>query len=276
MTIWAAASSIASGKPSTRRQTSAIAAVWSGERSRSGSTARARSTNNRTAGFSSHLPGRCGGTVGHDQGCDGEYPLASKPQSLPAGREDAQVRAGRQEIGHERGSGEDVLEVIEDEQKCPAADRQWQQTCRIPRAIAHAKLASDGRRHEGRVGNRGQRHERDTIGNVVVHLPGNGDGQTRLADAAGAGQGHEPGLPVEEYVPDTVHVAVPAEEREERGGQRRHLAPGRQRSRRLDRRRPAARGDQGGALRLAPARGRRRAAAPSPGGGPCAPPAPGR
>ena len=123
----AAASSIASGRPSSRRQISATAAALPSVRAKSGRTARARSTNSATAGeAASSASGSAGGVGGQRQRRHRVLPLGPQPQHRPAGRQDR----------HAPGSG-------------PAARRgrgRRSTTCsRLSRISSHAVVAERAR-----------------------------------------------------------------------------------------------------------------------------------
>jgi hypothetical protein len=45
--------------------------------------------------------------------------LAGEPERLAAGHEDAQRGAGTQQVGHGAGGLDDLLEIVEDEQRSP-------------------------------------------------------------------------------------------------------------------------------------------------------------
>jgi hypothetical protein len=60
--------------------------------------------------------GRRGG-VGERERRHGEFLLAGQPQRDPAGGEDLQPRAGSQQIGDHRRRGDEVLEVVEHQEK---------------------------------------------------------------------------------------------------------------------------------------------------------------
>ena len=114
--IRAAASSIASGMPSSRRQISPTASASSARRARSrGTAARARSTNSATA--SPLRPSRIAERRHRPE------PLAVEPQALAARRQHlhARARAQRSPRRARRAGVEEVLAVVEHQQQLPAA-----------------------------------------------------------------------------------------------------------------------------------------------------------
>ena len=95
----AAASSIASGRPSRRRQISATAAALPSVRAKSYRTARARSTKSATAGVAaSSSIGSSAGSSGSDSGRHRVLPLGPQPQHRPAGGQDRHARAAGQQL----------------------------------------------------------------------------------------------------------------------------------------------------------------------------------
>ena len=111
----AAASSIASGMPSSRRQISATASAFSSVSSKLGLAACARSTKSCDGGASRPSPSprrrarASGGT--------GVLALAAHAQRRPARHEHLQPRRGREQLGDERRRRQHLLEVVEHEQR---------------------------------------------------------------------------------------------------------------------------------------------------------------
>ena len=98
--VRAAASSIASGRPSSRRQISATAAALLSVRAKPGRAARARSTNSATAGdAASSAIGTPVGVGGQRQRRHRVLPLRPQPQHRTAGRQDHHAAtAGQQRV----------------------------------------------------------------------------------------------------------------------------------------------------------------------------------
>ena len=109
----AAASSIASGSPSSRRQISDTSGAVSGESWNPGRAARARSTNRSDR---HRAGGRAEVVVRHGQRREDDARLAGQPQHLPARCQDADTRAG----------GEDRRRDVSDVRDDPLAPVQQQ------------------------------------------------------------------------------------------------------------------------------------------------------
>ena len=103
-------------------------------------------------------------------------------------------RAGPQHgLGQRRGRVDHVLAVVEHQQELPAGQRMW------PRAagdVAGAEFEPDRRGDRGRnqagIGKRRELGEPDAVGKFRQQLARGRDGEPRLADAAGAGEGDQP------------------------------------------------------------------------------------
>ena len=79
---------------------------------------------------------------------------------------------------------------------------------------------------EGGVADRGQRHEGDAVREVAGEVPGQPEGQPRLADPAGAGQGDEAHVVAAAAARRRRDLALAADQARQRGGQgRAELAP---------------------------------------------------
>ena len=128
-----AASSIASGSPSSRRQIAATASAFSSVSSKPAAALRARSTKSAT-------------DVGRRQLRDAIGPFAAEPKGRAAGRE--QLQAGRlgQQARERRGRGEHLLEVVEHEQHLPVAQVLAQ---RLKRALARLLAQAERLRDRG-------------------------------------------------------------------------------------------------------------------------------
>ena len=113
----AAVSSIASGRPSTRRQISPISPTARSVSSDGCVLSPARSRNRRTAGHGS-ISARASVGTRHRQRCQSVVQLVHDPQRLATRREHVQAREPSDqlldELGHRR---DDMLAVVEHEQQ---------------------------------------------------------------------------------------------------------------------------------------------------------------
>ena len=182
-----AASSIASGIPSRRRQISTTAAASSALASeKRGATLRARSTNRLTAAESMPAPTSSEGT-GHN--CSSATP---NPSRLVA---KILHRRGLRQDGLDQISGgvAHMLAVVQHQQPDPALQRGGH-------GLAHAlaRLLGDAQHrrhrigHRSRVGDRGQFEKPDAVGELIGHPRRDLGRQPGLADPAHPGQRHQP------------------------------------------------------------------------------------
>ena len=72
------------------------------------------------------LDGRQVAGVGQGQGRHLKLALAPQPQADAAGRQHRQVGAGGEQVGDERGGGQHVLEVVQDQQRLARAQEARQ------------------------------------------------------------------------------------------------------------------------------------------------------
>ncbi len=146
--------------------------------------------------------------------------LAANAEALPAGSEQAQPRTCRQQRGHGRSAGDDLLHVVDDEEHALVADP-------VQERLAHAEAApfadADRRGHRGhdhlRIGHLAKRHEPDTLRKAVKQIGGGLYGEMRLADASRAGQREHARPYARQERHDLGRLGVTAKERRGEGGQ---------------------------------------------------------
>ncbi len=88
---------------------------------------------------------------------------------------------------------------------------------RASTAVRQAEGHRDGRQHERRIGDRGQLHEVDPVGEGAEGSPRDLEAETRLPRAARPQQGHQ--AAVREQFGNLGDLALAAEERRQAGGQ---------------------------------------------------------
>ncbi len=198
----AAASSRASGRPSSRRQIWATASALSPVSAKSGRTARARSTNRSTAGTRVSRPRadrRCrGGAAGRGAAARRTATAARGWWPAPAAAGQAPSRASTSSAA----AIEDVLAVVEDQQHRGGVQHLDQPVA----GTAHVHGASlQGRdvpgpdrvdhrgQHVARVRDLGQLHDPHGVGRRRAQGAGGLDGQPGLARAARPDQRDQPG-----------------------------------------------------------------------------------
>ena len=126
---------------------------------------------------------------------------------------DDEARSGRDsdDLGDARGGVDDVLEVVQDEQHRALGKERRQRLDRGSRcAVEQADRPGDQRLDVGRVLDRRERHEPRPVGVLGLDRAGRLGGDARLADAARAGDGHEPG--VVEQRPERLDLVVAPDE----------------------------------------------------------------
>ena len=185
---FAAASSIASGSPSSRRQMSATAAAFSAVRVNSGLTAWARSTKSWTAGdrrARSRLT--CPVPSGVGSGLDLVDLLAADAQHDPARHEEGRQRRDRVQP-HQHGRGiHDLLEVVEHDQHAPALERARDALLEAGLAVvADAEEVGDRRQEQAGLEHALQQHEVGAVGEEVLGGVRDLDREPALADPARA------------------------------------------------------------------------------------------
>ena len=213
--IRAAASSSARGSPSSWRQTSATAAALSGSSRNAGSTARARSTNNSTAGY---WPSTSGGRIvvgRRGEGQDRVLALPVQVQDFTAGHEHGQGRTALEEGRHSRRRLHQVLEVVEHQERVWVARVSPDLGQRAQVIVAGIRTRTgrlaDGGQHETRVSQRGELYEEDAPLHGVSQLAGGFLGQTGLSASTRPGQGNEP-CAVPDHVLDLSRLALAADQ----------------------------------------------------------------
>ncbi len=120
--------------------------------------------------------------------------LAGNVQRLAGGRQHPQLRRRPQQRRRQLGTGRDQVLAVVDDQQHLAVLRVLHQRLddRAPRLLLHAEHRRDRLRHEPRVRHRRELDEPDAVGVVVDDLGADLQRQSRLADAAGAGQRQQP------------------------------------------------------------------------------------
>ena len=211
----AAASSIASGRPSSRWQiaTSGGGVVGGQFEVRADSLGAIEEKGNGRGG-GQLLDRRELARVGQGQGRDRILALAAQAQGGPAGDEQRQVRAGGQQLGRQGDGADELLEVIEDDQDLAAGQGGDQPLLERRFAFfAQAEALGDHRQGDDRVAGEGQGDEGDTAREVGPEQAGQLQRQPGLADAAGAGQGDETHILAAQQIPDRGQLGVAAQNR---------------------------------------------------------------
>ena len=152
--------------------------------------------------------------------------LAPHVQRRLAGDQDAQLRAALEQPGDRRASGQDLLEVVEDEQRGPAAEPRLDLRGELAGVVAEVERPCDRRQHARRIRDRREGDQERAAGQVVEQPPRDRQREARLAHAARADERHE-ARPVRKQRVQAVQVDVAPDERREFLGQVRRPRRGR-------------------------------------------------
>jgi len=195
----AAASSMASGRPSSRRAMSAIAAA------------------HRLAG--PQRGRRRVSLLGRErQRRDRALLLAGHAQRRAAADQDPNGPRLLQQPRHHRGARQEVLEVVQHDQDLPFAQLAHQVLHQRPvPGVLQPDVLGDRRWHQPRIPDGRQRDEIDAVRVVAGHRRGHGDAQPGLAAAARPGQRDQ--VAAREQLFRLLQLAFPADEAGQRPGQ---------------------------------------------------------
>ena len=220
--IRGAASSIASGSPSNRWQISATNRPFASVSAKLGAgclRSGHEEPDRRHPG--ELLNGRRLTWVGHGQWGNEHLVLAGEVQLATARGQDFQVRTGEEELGDEGSRREEMLEIVEDQEKRVASEPGDKIGEERPATSPMDVEAIGNRcRNERRVEHRGQRDERDPLRHRGAGPRRHGQGQPRFADPAWTGEGDQPHVVAREQTVDDRNLALPADQRVQR---RRHV-----------------------------------------------------
>jgi hypothetical protein len=149
---------------------------------------------------------------------DRAFLLAGNAQRRTAADQHSQGTRLAQQPRHERGTGQQVLEVVQNDQQVPLAQLVDQVLHQGPvPGVLQPDALGDCRWHQPRIPHRRQRNEVHPVGIVSGYLRGKRDAQPCLAAATRPGQGdQETAL---EQPSRLRKLAFPADEAGERPGQ---------------------------------------------------------
>jgi hypothetical protein len=139
--------------------------------------------------------------------------LAGDAQRNAAGDEDLQPWAGGKEGGKARRGRDDLLDIVEHEQRLIRPQRRRKPLGKgRSAAVRHAHRLGDGREHEAGIAQackRDNHHHRKGVAEVRGDL----EGEPRFAHAAGSGQGHERHVVAQEERANLHDFALPPDQR---------------------------------------------------------------
>ena len=217
----AAASSIASGRPSRRTQISATAGAFAFVTAKSALTARARSMKSATASYceSDAIVGQVR-RVGQVERRHRVLVLAREVDGDPARDEQLQLRRGREQVGRRGRRLDEVLEVVEDEQEPLLGEEALEALGDGSGAgLAEPERLRDRGQDERGVGDRRERDEEDALREVLDQLGGGLEREPGLARAARAGERQQAHVVPPKPLGDRGHLALAADQRRGLDGQ---------------------------------------------------------
>lgn len=193
-------------------------------RSKSGSTARAtdeqrdgrRPTDRH--GALRPIQGR------HGQGMDDELVLAAHAEDFATGDEHAELLPHGEQGRDDRGGGQDLFEVVEDQQLATVPDRVAHALEERPVPLLDdAESAGYGAHHQTGIAKRFERDEDHRGDEARIQIRGDGEGQSGLANPTRPGQRQEPDGWIGEQGPCRGELLLPTNQRGDRGGHRRSI-----------------------------------------------------
>ena len=209
-----AASSMPSGMPSTSRQMRSACEYPASSRAKPGTTCLARSTNRRTA---EALP----------------FPFSARPrpstsnthslwtfEPLPRRRQELDVRGALDHLAQKPGALDEMLEVVEHEQRRALAEVVEQLLLRREAAVravdGELDRLGEGGREEVRRGDGGERDEVDAVRVAVDAASGGLEGEPGLARPARPDEREQAASGVLQQPVDRFELRRPADERRSR------------------------------------------------------------
>ena len=209
----AAASSMASGSPSSRRQISTTASAFFEVSVKVGPACRGP-LHEQCDRCAFHQSGRRGKRVGirERQGRDRELLLAVDMQHEPAGHENLERGTGVEQLPHEGGRIGHLLEIVHEQERRSQAAKVVGDplTSGTVAAFTHAERERNGRRHEPRVGDRRKVHERDAALELGGEIGGDLNGEARFPCPAWSGQRQQPNSGIEQQALDGGQLGGPS------------------------------------------------------------------
>ena len=211
---WAAASSIASGSPSRRRQIAATSMALALSTSKRAPTARARSANNATAAARTTASGSPASILGRQsQRLHTQAVFGAHCQGSATGGKYVQAGTGREQLGDQRRAVQHVLEIIEQQQRLPLAQPLHQGSA--PRArttFAHTQSFCDRRPNLRRVAQRRQLDQKHAVREVEAQAGCSLQAQSRLADTGRPEQRHHSHVAARQQCLDRPELTVAADQ----------------------------------------------------------------
>ena len=152
------------------------------------------------------------GGIRERQRRDGQDVLTGDPQQRAARDQQRDARAADHQIDQNRPGGEDVLEVVEDQEQAPRAEGAHQRVGGGPPGGLHdAERLGDPGRDPLVVANRRELDEGDLV-EAGIEVLRDRNGEPGLPDAAGSGERDEPGRPIQQERTQALCLVLPPDE----------------------------------------------------------------
>ena len=164
--------------------------------------------------------GRRLGVRGDLEGSDGVAVLGMEPEGLATGGQQRQRRSSGQQFGDQRGSREQVLEVVEHEQRVLRSKEPLDRPIGV---LSLQRCGLERLRDRARdvlcVRDCGERDEPCAVLELGLEPAGNLESQPRLAHSAGADERDQPDVAPAQQRPDLLSIRVAAKRPGRRQGQ---------------------------------------------------------
>ena len=146
--------------------------------------------------------------------------FSGEPQALSARHHHLELRGRREQQAHVRRCGEDLLEVVDDEECLFALEMTTQRIDRrLGGSFFHAQRLRDRSEDKGRVAHRGERYEEHSVPELLHELRGEAQRKSRLPGAACPGEGEEAHVGATQERTEILDLTLSANERGRLGGQ---------------------------------------------------------
>ena len=204
-----AASSMPSGMPSTSRQMRSACRRSSSSRAKPGLACVARSTNSRSAPPPPPV-------LREAEAVDVEHPLALHVETFSRRRQELDVRGALDHLAEQAGAVDQVLEVVEHEQRRALAEIVEQLLLRREAAQGELDRLGDGGREKLRRRHGGERDEVDAVRVAVDPARGGLEREPRLAGSARPDERQQAAVRILEQPVDRLELRRTADERRAR------------------------------------------------------------
>ena len=151
------------------------------------------------------------------QGLDDELVLPPHPQHRAARHHEFQLWTRRPELGDERGRRRDLFEVVEDEQRLAAAEELAdRRRLALPADRADTKGSQDGGGHQDRILDGGELDKKTPSGKLSANRRADSTASRLFPTPPGPVKRDDPGIAAGEKIDDGAELTLPADQRRSR------------------------------------------------------------